>query len=248
MPRRAFRIGSWAALALGALVALAAVTVVGIGALALTGRVTYPVNASRGPFFIHDQVSIPVTYAADVCQKASTKDAPDEQDSDCVRFFMHGGGLAGRPGGPCSGRGCPAHVARLTGTVDLTTTGGWNALVAVTVARKALGLMVVSGVLLLLWRLLANASTGHVFSARAVRYVRGIGGLLILGSFTGCLGLLVGSTGGYDIEMFGGGPILDPYRDWGIAPTQLALGLLILLLAEAFRHGADVEAEHRLTV
>ncbi len=248
MPRRAFRIGSWAALALGALVALAAVTVVGIGALALTGRVTYPVNASRGPFFIHDQVSIPVTYAADVCQKASTKDAPDEQDSDCVRFFMHGEDWRGGQAVRVQDADVRPTSARLTGTVDLTTTGGWNALVAVTVARKALGLMVVSGVLLLLWRLLANASTGHVFSARAVRYVRGIGGLLILGSFTGCLGLLVGSTGGYDIEMFGGGPILDPYRDWGIAPTQLALGLLILLLAEAFRHGADVEAEHRLTV
>jgi hypothetical protein len=72
--------------------------------------------------------------------------------------------------------------------------------------RKAIGMMVISGALLLLWRLLANSAAGDVFSARAVRYVQGIGWLLILGSVTASLGLLVSTTGGYDVEMFGAGP------------------------------------------
>ena len=55
MTGRAFWIGGWAALVLGALVASAAATVVVIGALALTGRVTYPVDISLGLFSVHDQ-------------------------------------------------------------------------------------------------------------------------------------------------------------------------------------------------
>lgn len=53
---------------------------------------------------------------------------------------------------------------------------------------------------------------------------------------------------GYEIVEFGSGPYLDPMSEAGIQPAQVVLGGLILLLAEAFRHGAAVEAEHRLTV
>jgi hypothetical protein len=47
---------------------------------------------------------------------------------------------------------------------------------------------------------------------------------------------------------FGAGPYLQRVGEAGIQPAQLALGALILLLAEMFRHGAAVEAERRLTV
>lgn len=246
MTRRAFSIGGWAALVLGTLAALAAATVVVIGAFALTGRVTYPVDISRGPFSLHDEVSIPVSYGAQVCQKANID--KDEALSDCLRLFMHHGNWPESKAVRVQDADVRPTTAFLTGTVDLATTGGWNALVAVTVARKAIGLMVISGVLLLLWRLLANSAAGDVFSARAVRYVRGIGWLLIAGSVTASLGLLVSTTGGYEMEMFGAATHLEPYRDSGIDPAQLLLGGLILLLAEAFRHGAAVEAEQRLTV
>jgi len=244
MTRRAFSIGGWAALVLGTLVALAAASVVAVGALALTGQARYPVDVSRGPFSLHDQVSLPVTYGANVCQKADTSKEPV---SDCLRFFVH-------PEGASSGEVLvqDAEVrptsARLTGKIDLATTGGWSDLVAVTVARKAISLMVISGVLLLLWRLLANSAAGDVFSARAVRHVRGIGWLLIVGSVTASLGLLVSTTGGYSIQIYGAATHLEPYRESGIDPAQLALGGLILLLAEVFRHGAAIEAERRLTI
>jgi hypothetical protein len=249
MTRRAFWIGGWAALVLGTLAALSAVTVVIIGALALTGRVTYPVDISRGPFSLHDGISMPVAYGEAVCQKASVDDTLEEQASgDCIRFFMHeANSRDGEDGHHVQDAGVRPTVARLTGTVDLATTGVWSGLVAVSVVRKALGLMVISGVLLLLWRLLSNSAAGDVFSARAVRYVRGIGWLLIVGNVVqAILGQV--AKGGYSIQSFGQGPHLSPYVAAEIEPAQLAVGALILLLAEAFRYGAADEAERRLTV
>ena len=249
MSRRAFSIGGWAALVLGTLAALAAVSVVVIGALALTGRVTYPVDISRGPFSLHDGMSIPVSYGANVCQKADVRDTLEQEAlSDCLRFFMHGPeGTEGDSGLHVQDAEVRPTVARLTGTVELATTGGWSGMVAASVASKAIGLMVISGVLLLLWRLLANSAAGDVFSARAVRYVRGIGWLLIVANLVQvALGQL--GKGGHSIQMFGYGPHLEPYVAAEIRPAQIAVGGLILLLAEAFRHGAAVEAERRLTV
>ena len=165
MTRRAFWIGSWAALLLGALAALAAVTVVVIGALALTGRVTYPVNTSLGPLSIHDEIAMPVTARADVCQKASVleQDAP----SECLRFFVHQGHWPGNKAVHVQDADVRPTSATLTGTVELATTRGWSTLVAAAVARKAIDLMVISGVLLLLWRLLATSAAGEVFGTRA---------------------------------------------------------------------------------
>ena len=191
---------------------------------------------------------MPVVYGAPVCQKASLDDTLAQQaDSDCLRFFVHGDG-GGNEAVHIQDAEVRPTTARLNGRVGLATTSGWNALVAVTIARKAIGLAVISGVLLLLWRLLTNSAAGNVFSTRAVWQVRGIGWLLIVGGFAPALGLLVGATGGYSVVTFGAGPHLDPYSDAGLEPAQLALGGLILLLAAAFRHGAAVEAERRLTV
>ncbi|GLY31985.1 DUF2975 domain-containing protein [Kineosporia sp. NBRC 101731] len=249
MTRRAFRIGGWAALALGALAALSAVIVVVTGALALTGRVTYPVDASLGPFSVHDRVSMPVAVWQEVCQKASVDDSGEP--SDCLRLFLH-------QNSEDSGSG-PVHVQDAdvrptdlyaTGSIALATTGGWSPLVAASVARKAIGLMVISAVLLLLWRLLANSAAGDVFSTRAVRQVRGIGWLVILGNLVKpAVAFAVSFDDGYSMPMFGyGHPFVEKVGEAGVNLTQLALGGLILLLAEAFRHGAVVEAERRLTV
>jgi DUF2975 family protein len=245
MSRKAFWIGGWAALVLGTLAALSAVTVVVIGALALTGRVTYPVDISRGPFSIHDGVSMPVDSWADVCQKA---DVSEQEPSNCLRFFIHeGNSRSGENGNHVQDANVLPTSASLTGTVDLATTGGWSALVAVSVARKAIGLMVISGVLLLLWRLLANSAAGDVFSARAVRHVRGIGWLLIVGNVVDALVANIAKDE-YHVVSFGPGPLLQYSLDAQIELAQIAFGGLVLLLAEAFRYGAAVEAERRLTV
>lgn len=248
MTRGVFRIGGWAALMVGSLAAVSAAVVVVIGALALTGRVTYPVDIGPGPFSIQDGVSVPVGFAADVCQQASVweQTAP----SDCLRFFMHTHDGAGNGGVHVQDADVRPISATLTGTVELATTGGWSPLVAVSVARNALGLAVVSAVLILLWRLLTNAAAGNVFSVRAVRYVRGIGWLLIVVCVVeAMLGLLsIVAQHGYSIQQFGYGAHLASRADGGFDFSQLALGGLVLLLAEVFRYGATVEAERRLTI
>lgn len=248
MTRRAFQVGGWVALIGGALAAVAAAAVVVIGALALAGKVTYPVDVSLGPFSVQNEVTVPVAFSADVCQKASVREqgVPD----DCLRFFMHEDDWSGSEAVRTQDADVRPTSAELTGTVELATTGGWSQLVAASVARNAADLTVLSATLLLLWRLLASAAAGEVFSARAVRHVRVIGWLLVVGClFEAALNLFTGAAQlGYSIEAFGSGPLLVPRGESGLDLTQLALGLLILLLAEVFRHGAAIEAEHRLTV
>ena len=215
------------------------------GALALTGRVTYPVDVGLGPFSIQDGVSVPVGFAADVCQKASVWEQADP--SDCLRFFMHADSAPGNSGVHVQDADVQPISATLTGTVELATTGGWSPLVAILVARNAVGLAVVSAVLMLIWRLLANAAAGDFFSVRAVRYVRGIGWLLIVGCvLEAILGLLAtAAQHGYSIQQFGTGAHLALRADGGFDFLQLALGGLVLLLAELFRRGAIIETEHR---
>lgn len=248
MARRAFRIGSWAALLAGLLAAVSAATVVVTGALAMAGRVTYPVDVNLGPISIQQGVSVPVSFSADVCQKANVWDQTAQ--SDCLRFFMHSDPRSGNDGLHVQDADVRPLSAELTGTVELATTGGWSPLVAVSIARDAVGLAVVSAVLILLWRLLANAAGGNVFSDRAVRRVRGIGWLLIGGSVVeATLGLLsIVAQHGYSTVQFGYGTFLNPEADSSFNLTQLVLGGLVLLLAEVFRHGAVIEAEQKLTV
>ena len=248
MTRRAFWIGGWVALVVGTLAAVAAAAVVVIGVLALAGRVTYPVDFGLGPFSIHNEVSIPVGFGGDVCQSASVRE--QEATSDCLKFFVHEENWLSEGAVRVQDADIRPISAELTGTVDLATTGGWSGFVAASIARNAIGLTVISAVLLLLWRLLANSAAGAVFSPRAVKYVRGIGWLLIVGSVAeAALSLFTSAIQlGYSFEMFGTGPHLELMSNGGINFVQLALGGLILLLAEVFRHGAAVEAEQKLTV
>lgn len=248
MARGAFRVGGWAALVAGALAGLAAAIVVVTGTLALAGKVTYPVDIALGAFSIQNGVSMPVALGADVCQRASVME--QQAPSDCLRFFVHREEGAGNEAVRVQDADVRPTSAMLTGNVELATTGGWSPLVAASVARDAIGLAVISAVLLLLWRLLANSAAGTVFSERAVRHVRGIGWLLIAGAASqAALGIFTGAAQlGYEFEAFGSGPHLTVLGNGGIDLGQLALGALILLLAEVFRHGAAVEAEHRLTI
>lgn len=250
--RRAFRVGGWVALVAGALVAVVAVTTAVIGVLALAGRVTYPVEIEVGPFSTRSTVSMPVGLGADVCQTADIN--AQNSARDCFRFFVHEDAESGQGVVRRQDADVRPTSATLRGEVELVTTGGWSPLIAVTVARSVIGLAVLSGVLLLLWRLLATAAAGEAFSNRAVRHLRGIGGLVIavsvlepaLDHFASAAQL------GYWTEAFGIAPQLMPVGSagypGGVDLGQLAFGGLILLVAEVFRHGAAIEAERRLTV
>lgn len=252
MVRQAFRIGGWVLLVAGALVAAAAVTTAVIGVLALTGRVNYPVEIEVGPFSTRSTISMPVVLYADVCQTAGIN--AQNSPRDCFWSFLHDDAGSGNEVVRRQDADVRPTSATLGGEVELATTGGWSPLVAATVARGVIGLAVLSGLLLLLWRLLATAAAGEAFSNRTVRHLRGIGGLVIamsvlepaLDHFTSAGQL------GYSWEAFGPWPMLLPGGSagypGGVDLGQLGLGGLILLVAEVFRHGAAIEAERRLTV
>ncbi len=249
MARRTVRIAEWAALVVGVLTAAMTVTVAVIGVLALTDRVTYPVDLEFGPFSVQSRVSMPVGLTADVCRTADVTE--QNRPSECFRFFLHSedGPGANERIRRQDGDVRPTAVT-LRGTAELATRGGWSPLVAASIARTTIGLAVVSGVLLMLWRLLAAAAAGDAFSSRAVRWVRGIGWLVIAGGVAQpVLDLFTGATQlGYSVESFGVGPQLEPLGPAGLNLAQLGLGVLILIVAEVFRHGAALEAERRLTV
>lgn len=249
---RAFRIGGWVALIAGALVAVAAVTTAVIGVLALSDKVTYPAVYGVGPFSIQSSVSMPVALYGDVCQSADI--GTQNTASDCFMSFLHRDDKSEYEDVRHQDAEVRPTHATLKGEVELATTGGWSPLVAATVARGVIGLAALSAMFLMLWRLLAAAASGEAFSNRTVRHLRGIGGLVIaisvlepaVNHFTGAMQL------GYSMEAFGAAPFLIP-ASFGVYPDdvnlgQLALGGLILLVAEIFRHGAKIEAERRLTV
>lgn len=247
--RRAFRIGGWVALVAGALAAAAAATTAVIGILALTGKATYPAEYDVGPFSIESTISTPVALYGEVCQSADI--SAQDTSRECFSSFLDEGVTSN--GGQVYHQNPdvrPTH-ATLRGEVELVTTGGWSPLVAGIVTRGVLGLTVLSAIILMLWRLLAAASTGEAFSKRTVRYLRGIGGLVIASAVL-APALNHTTSPGDDWTSIGPQPHL-----WGASPgvypddvnlAQLALGGLILLVAEIFRHGATIEAERRLTV
>ena len=53
---------------------------------------------------------------------------------------------------------------------------------------------------------------------------------------------------GYGLESRGPGPLLQPATDSSLSLSAVALGVVIVLVAEVLRRGAEIEAEQELTV
>ncbi|HEY9290578.1 MAG TPA: DUF2975 domain-containing protein [Microlunatus sp.] len=208
-----------------------------------------------GPFSARATVSMPISLRADVCQSMDLK--TQVESTECFNFFVH-------PEGDETSYGHVRHQnadvrptsATLVGKIEFATTGGWSPLVAASVASTFGGLAVLSGVLLMLWRLLAAAAAGDVFSSRTVRWVRGIGWLVIAATLANPVSdflrafLDTDTQSGYSMEAFGVGTWLDPMPlgPAGLNLGQLALGGLVLIVAEIFRYGATIEADRKLTI
>lgn len=245
MAHRVLRIGGGVVLAAGVLAAIAAVSVVVIGVLALSGRMAYPVSVGLGPISFSHQVSMPVSFHAAVCQSASVNDHTPADE--CQRFIVHDADSPPRNQANHL-RVQDADVrptsASLTGTVALTSTGGWSDLVAASVARTAILLAIASAMLVLVSRLLATLTAGAVSHDRSVRRVRAIGGLVIVGGVVDAIFDLFASPSnlGYSTERFGPGPYLDPGAPGSVDVLPMAVGALLILVAEVFRRGAAVDA------
>lgn len=258
MARRAFRIGGWVALVAGVLTAAATVAVAVIGVLALTGRATYPADYSIGPLHLQDTLSVRAVNVSPVCQSFDvyTLD-PDEYPGDggfCYKLFQDGGDENVRGGVAFQDTDVRPTEAVFTGEIRLATTGGWNSWVAAQVVKKVVVGTAITAGLVLLWRLLAAAATGNAFTRRTVRYLRALGWLTIAGA--ALAPALDHFTSIYVVQSIHfvsyGSPVLEPVGTagypGGVNLVQLALGGVVLLVAEVFRHGAAIEAERRLTV
>ncbi|MFC8599741.1 DUF2975 domain-containing protein [Isoptericola sp. NPDC057191] len=258
MARRMFRIGTWLALAAAVLTAALTVTTAVLGVLALTGPVTYPVDVRLGPLHFRDTVVVRVANVSPVCQTVDLRASdPKHQRGDgsfCYPLFQEGAGQDVREGVVHQDTDVRPTDVLLSGEVQLTTSGGWNSWVAAQVVRKVVVGTVITMWLLLMWRLLAAAAGGDAFTARSVRLLRALGWLTVAAALLAPA--LDHLTSIYAVQSVHfaqyGPPFLDVVGSrgypGGINVVQVALGGVVLLVAEIFRHGAAIEDERRLTV
>ncbi|MFC6152339.1 DUF2975 domain-containing protein [Nocardioides yefusunii] len=136
------------------------------------------------------------------------------------------------------------------GEMELASGGGWSPWVAFTLGVQVAGLALASAFLFLLHRVLSAAASGDVFSPRAVARVRGMGWLLIAGGVLGFLEWALGTPSklDYGSSQFGPAADLSAPGPQSIDLTLFAVGALVLLLAQVFRHGHEVESERRMTI
>ncbi|MFE7404907.1 DUF2975 domain-containing protein [Isoptericola sp. NPDC057559] len=213
---------------------------------------------SAGPLHFRDALAVQVVTASPVCQEFDIRRLlPNEYPGNgdfCYKLVQDGGEQIIHDGVVSQEESIRPTEAMLTGEVRLATTGGWNSWVAAQVVKKVVIGAVITTWLLLLWRLLAASAAGDAFSSRTVRLLRALGWLTIaaavlapaLDHFTGAH-----QVGGLHFASYGE-PVLEPVGTegypGGVSLAQVALGVLVLLVAEIFRHGAEIEDERRLTV
>jgi hypothetical protein len=256
--RRAFQIGGWVALTAALVAAAMTVLTAVVGVQALGGERTYPVDLELGPLHYRDGLSVQVVTASPVCQEFDIRNLlPNEYPGDgtfCHKLVQTGGDDNVRGGVVAQDTDIWPTEVVMAGEVRLTTTAGWNPWVAAQVVKKVIIGGVITVWLVLLWRLLAAAAAGNAFSTRTVRYLRAMGWLTIaaavltpaLDHFTGIhvvQSLYFSQYGPPSLE-----PVGTEGYPGGVDLVQVALGVLVLLVAKVFRHGEAIEDERRLTV
>lgn len=98
------------------------------------------------------------------------------------------------------------------------------------------------GVLWLLWQLLDAVHYGHPFTESNVRRMRGIALIIVVGSFA--VFLAQGLSGGYLLTQAVEGTSVFFANDTETSDLLIpGFGFLIAALAEAFRHGVELEGD-----
>ena len=142
--------------------------------------------------------------------------------------------------------------AALSGRLFLDAEPGWNSLMASLYGMQVLALLVLAFLLAQLWLLLRTASYGQAFSGPMVRRLRIIGWTIAGWEFLEPLLWLFFSPKANDYSELTIGPwphlALSSMEPGGPSWTVISFGLLLVLLAELFRHGADLAEEQKLTV
>ena len=252
MPRqKAFRIASGFALAAWVGTALVALLVATFGVIGLTGwgdyRYQVEVPVPGLSLALSFQPSWGVSQAGDVCDQVNLHHPAPE----CYNIVLHQG--EPREDGDVLLQGDVRPVnAALSGRVFLDAEPGWDALMASLYGMQVLVLLVLAFLLAQLWLLLRTAGYGQAFSGPMVRRLRIIGWTIVGWEFLEPLLWLFFSPKANDYSEITIGPSphlsLSSMEPGGPSWTVISFGLLLVLLAELFRHGADLAEEQKLTV
>lgn len=250
--QKAFRIASGIALVAWVATALSAAIVAGFGVVGLTGwgeyRYHLDVPVPLLSLELSYQPSWEVLGGGEVCERVDMA-APSP---DCHNVVLRHGEpvMDGRSMLQSDVR--PV-AANLSGPLLLDAEPGWNPLMASLYFMQVLTLGVLAFVLAQLWLLLRAASRGMSFTDTMVRRLRVMGGTLVGWEVVEPFLWLFFSPKANDYVMVTIGPApqglhLGSMEPGGPSLVVVAFGLLLLLLAELFRHGADLADEQRLTV
>lgn len=141
----------------------------------------------------------------------------------------------------------------LDGRAVLRAAPGWSGLMFSVFMMAAIGVLVLAALLALVGLLLRSAARGEPFTAVTVRRTRQIGWLLVGWQVAQPVAWLFFSPKAFDISEVsrsqnGMSLLLGDQEPGGPSLAVLALGGLVLLLAEVFAYGARLADEHRLTV
>jgi hypothetical protein len=252
MPRqKAFRIASGFALVSWVATTLVALLVATFGVIGLAGwgdyRYQVEVPVPGLSLDLNFQPSWGVTQAGDVCDRVNLVDSAP----DCYNIVLHRGDPLMDGHVMLHGDLRPVDAA-LSGRLFLDAEPGWNSLMASLYGMQVLALLVLAFLLAQLWLLLRTASLGEAFSGPMVRRLRIIGATIVGWEFVEPLLWLFFSpkANDYSETIIGPEPhlYLSSMEPGGPSGTVIAFGLLLLLLAELFRHGADMAEEQKLTV
>lgn len=249
--QKAFRIASGIALLAWVLTALAALLVLTFGVIGLAGwgdyidRVEAPVPGLS--LDVGFRPSWAVAQAGDVCDQVDLRDPA----TGCYNIVLHQGEQ--RLDGPVWLQGDVRPVnAELTGRLFLDAEPGWNPLMACLYGMQVLALAVLAFLLAQLWLMLRAASRGREFTSQMVRRLRIMGWTMVGWEFIEPFLWLFSSpkSNDYSYAVIGPWPHLSlgSMEPGGPSWTVIAFGLLLVLLAEIFRRGADIAEEQELTV
>jgi hypothetical protein len=249
--QKAFRVASGIALVASLGTCLVAVLVAALGVVGLTGwddyhyRLRLPVPGLSPELTF--QPSWGVSQAGEVCDKVNLR----KPATGCYNIVLDQGQQ--RRDGHVLLQGDVRPVgAALSGRLLLDADPGWNSLMASLYGMQVLTLLVLTFLLTQLWLLLRAASRGGGFSGVMVRRLRLIAWTMIGWEFLEPLLWLFFSpkANDYSSVEIGPGPNLSlgSMEPGGPNWTVVAFGLLLILLAELFRHGADLAEEQKLTV
>lgn len=240
---RGFVTAAWISLVAAVLSAAFTMYVVVVGALVLTGRTGLPLQSSWGPFNVDSAVSMPVTLGVGVCPTFDTRTTPSP---DCAALRVHEDSEVSR-GGDTHLR---ATGATLSGDLALRADPGWSSYLAARLGGAATWAGLFALLMFQLSRFLRAGAAGRAFGE--FDRLRGIGGLVVAMSLLDPVLTVLSRTSAFGVgwEAYGPGvgTMLEPGEAASLNLSTVGLGIVIVLVAEVFRRGAELEAEQELTV